>query len=222
MSPLLTLFRREFQLAWSGGGGAAGPAAFLLAALTLVPLAMGPAPDLIASAGPGVISFALLLACWQPAERLFGDDASDGTLEVYVLSGQSLVLIGLVKSLAFMTAVFWPAPILVAMAGIAYGLSAPSTIALTVALSLALPGLVLISAFAASLAAGLKRAGLLIALIAAPLQIPILVFASGAARTAEISLGSVTSHYLLTASATLIALVLAPVGMGWAMKSRLE
>ena len=222
MSPPHALFMCELRLAWSGGGGAAGPAAFLLAALTLVPLAMGPAPDLIAAAGPGVISFALLLACWQPAERLFGDDASDGTLEVYVLSGQSLTLIGLIKTLAFLVAVFWPAPALIALAGIAYGLSGEAVFALTLALTLALPGLVLISAFAASLAAGLKRAGLLIALIAAPLQIPVLVFASGAARAAETSMGSVTAHFLLTASASLIALVLAPVGMGWAIKSRLE
>lgn len=222
MSVLWVLFRRELRLAWAGGGGAGGPAAFLLAALTLVPLAMGPAPDLIRAAAPGVISFALLLSCLQPAERLFGDDAQDGTLELYALSGQSLYLISLIKTLAFTFAVFWPAPALLAVGGLAYGLPASSMLYLTSGLVLALPGLMLIAGFAGALAAGLKRAGLLIALIAAPLQIPLLVFASSAGRASLDTLGNPVANLLLAASGSLIALVIAPLGMAWAIRARLE
>jgi heme exporter protein CcmB len=62
MNGLVAIFWREARLAWAGGGGAAGPAAFFLAAITLAPLAIGPAPDLLMAAGPGLMGFAALLS----------------------------------------------------------------------------------------------------------------------------------------------------------------
>lgn len=222
MSALAALFRREFALAWAGGGGTAGPAAFNLAALALAPLAIGPAPDILLAAAPGIIAFAMLLSTLQSAERLFSEDAGDGTLELYVLSGQSFALICLVKSLAFALAVFWPAPLIALLAGIAYGMSGEASLVLALALGLAAPGLALVAGFAGSLAAGLKRAGLLIALIAAPLQVPVLVFAAGAGRATIDQTGTAGANLLLTAAFSLAALVLAPAGIAAALKARLE
>ncbi len=89
MNALGAVFAREARLAWSGGGGAAGPAAFFLAAITLAPLAIGPAADLLSAVGPGIMGFAALLSVLQSADRLFGDDHGDGTAELYLLSGVS-------------------------------------------------------------------------------------------------------------------------------------
>lgn len=222
MSGALALFNRELRLAWAGGGGPAGPAAFNLAALALAPLAIGPDAATLAAAGPGVICFAALLATLQPAERLFGEDAADGTLELYALSGTGLAVAVLMKALAFTLAVFWPIAPLAFTAALAYGLSVPAALVLAGALLLASPGLALIAAFAGALAAGLKRAGLLIALIAAPLQVPLLVFASAAGRAAADGTGLEGANMMMAAAGSLAALALAPLGAAAALRARLE
>ena len=222
MSAALALFSRELKLAWAGGGGPAGPAAFNLAALALAPLAIGPDAETLAAAGPGVIAFAALLATLQPAERLFGEDASDGTLELYALSGAGLATAVLMKTLAFTLAVFWPIAPIAFIAALAYGLSAGPSLILALALLLAAPGLALIAAFAGALAAGLKRAGLLIALIAAPLQVPLLVFAAGAGRAAAEGAGLEGANLMMAAAGSLAALALAPLGAAAALRARLE
>lgn len=222
MSAALALFSRELRLAWAGGGGPSGPAAFNLAALALAPLAIGPDADTLAAAGPGVISFAALLATLQPAERLFGEDAADGTLELYALSGVGIAMAVLMKTLAFLLAVFWPLAPLAFIAGLAYGLTIQTAGVLAAALLLAAPGLALIAAFAGALAAGLKRAGLLIALIAAPLQVPLLIFASGAARAVADGTGLAGPNLMMTAAGSLAALALAPIGAAAALRARLE
>jgi heme exporter protein B len=222
VSALKALFVRELRLAWAGGGGPAGPAAFNLAALALAPLAIGPDPLTLAAAGPGVIAFAALLATLQPAERIFGEDADDGTLDLYALSGAGLALTCLVKTLAFTLAVFWPLPLLAFMGALAYGLEAGAAAVLAAGLAIAAPGLALIAAFAGALAAGLKRAGLLIALIAAPLQVPLLVFAAGAGRAAAEGTGLEAANLMMTGAGALAALVLAPAGAAAALRGRLE
>jgi len=222
MSAALALFSRELKLAWAGGGGPAGPAAFNLAALALAPLAIGPDAETLAAAGPGVIAFAALLATLQPAERLFGEDAADGTLELYALSGAGLATAVLMKTLAFTLAVFWPIAPIAFIAALAYGLEAGPALILALALLLAAPGLALIAAFAGALAAGLKRAGLLIALIAAPLQVPLLVFAAGAGRAAAEGTGLEGANLMMAAAGSLAALALAPLGAAAALRARLE
>ncbi len=218
----MALFAREVRLAWAGGGGPAGPAAFNLAALALAPLAIGPDTETLAAAGPGIITFAALLATLQPAERIFGEDVADGTLELYALSGVGLALASLMKALAFTLAVFWPLPVLAFVGGLAYGLEPGAAVILSAGLVAAAPGLALIAAFAGALAAGLKRAGLLIALIAAPLQVPLLVFAAGAGRAAMDGTGLELPNLMMALAGSLLALVLAPLGAAAALRARLE
>lgn len=222
MNPLLALYLREQRLAFSGGGGPAGPLAFNLAALTLAPLAIGPDMQALSAAGPGVIAFAFQLATLQNAERLFGEDASDGTLELYALSGLNLTLACGAKMLAFTVTTLWPGPLLAFAGGIAYGLDPGAALVLALALALAAPGLALVAGFAGALAAGLKRAGLLIALVAAPLQVPILVFAAGAGREAVTGGPALAANLMLCGAASLAALALAPAGAAASLRARLE
>lgn len=222
MSALAAIFTRELRLAFAGGGGPAGPAAFNLAALALAPLAIGPDAETLQAAGPGVIAFAALLATLQPAERIFSEDASDGTLELYALAPAGLALSVFMKTLAFILAVFWTTPLLAFVGGLAYGMDAGSAFVLALGLAFAAPGLAFIAAFAGALAAGLKRAGLLIALIAAPLQVPLLVFAAGAGRAAMDGTGLEGPNLMMALAGSLAALALAPLGAAAALKARLE
>jgi len=185
-------------------------------------LAIGPDMDTLAAAGPGVITFAALLSTLQPAERIFGEDAADGTLELYALSPAGLAVAVFMKTLAFILAVFWTTPFIAFLGGLAYGLTPQAAGVLALGLALAAPGLAFIAAFAGALAAGLKRAGLLIALIAAPLQVPLLVFAAGAGRAAYDGTGLEGPNLMMAAAGSLAALALAPLGAAAALKARLE
>ena len=139
-----------------------------------------------------------------------------------LLSGQSLALTCLVKALAFTAAVFWPLPAIAFFGALAYGLEPGPALVTAFALLLAAPGLALVASFAGALAAGLKRAGLLIALIAAPLQVPLLIFAAGAARSAVEQPDLVAPNLMMTAAYSLAALALAPLGAAAALRARLE
>ena len=66
------------------------------------------------------------------------------------------------------------------------------------------------------------EAGLLIALIAAPLQVPLLIFAAGAARSAVERPDLVGPNLMMTAAYSLAALALAPIGAAAALRARLE
>ena len=221
MSAAGALFMREARLAWAGGGGAAGPAAFFLAAITLAPLAIGPAPDLLAAAGPGLMGFAALLAVLQSAERLFGDDLADGTLDLYVLAPGSLAVLCLAKVMGQAAATLWPLPLIGLVGALMYGVPLGSSLMLAAALLAAIPALALIAGFAGALAAGIRRAGLLIALIAAPMMVPVLIFAAGAGRAGFEGDERAVANLLLTVAVSLGASALLPFGIAAAVRSRL-
>ncbi|MHA6288005.1 heme exporter protein CcmB [Maricaulis sp. CAU 1757] len=221
MSAAMAVFAREVRLAWAGGGGAAGPAAFFIAALTLAPLAIGPDPVVLAAAAPGLMGFAALLSVLQSAERLFGEDYSDGTLELYALAPGGLVLTSLAKVAGQAVATLWPLPLIGMVGGLMYGLPMLPALLLGLALLAATPALALIAGFAGALAAGVKRAGLLIALLAAPMMVPVLIFAAGAGRAAFEGDERALANLLLTCAASLATLALAPFGIAAAIRSRL-
>ena len=221
MSALGAVFWREARLAWSGGGGAAGPAAFYLAAITLAPLAIGPAPELLAAAGPGLMGFAALLSVLQSAERLYGDDFSDGTLDLYALMPMGLPLLALAKTLGQGVATLWPLPMIALVGGLMYGVPLMSSLMLAAGLLAAVPALVLLSGFAGALAAGVKRSGLLIALIATPMMVPVLIFAAGAGRAGFEGDERAVANLLLTVAVSLGTVALAPFGIAAAVRSRL-
>ena len=221
MSALGAVFWREARLAWSGGGGAAGPAAFFLAAITLAPLAIGPAPELLAAAGPGLMGFAALLSVLQSAERLYGDDFSDGTLDLYALMPMGLPLLALAKTLGQGVATLWPLPMIALVGGLMYGVPLMSSLMLAAGLLAAVPALVLLSGFAGALAAGVKRSGLLIALIATPMMVPVLIFAAGAGRAGFEGDERAVANLLLTVAVSLGTVALAPFGIAAAVRSRL-
>lgn len=221
MSVLATIFKREARLAWAGGGGAAGPTAFFLAAITLAPLAIGPEPELLAAAGPGLMAFAALLSVLQSAERLFGDDLGDGTLDLYALTPASLPLLCLAKVMGQAAATLWPLPVIAGLGGFMYGVPPQASLILGAALLAATPTLALLAGFAGALAAGVKRGGLLIALIATPMMVPVLIFAAGAGRSAMEGDDRALANLLLTVAVSLGTAALAPFGIAGAIRSRL-
>ncbi len=66
---------------------------FFVVVVTIVPLGIGPEPNLLRSIAPGVVWVAALLAAILSLPRLFANDHADGTLEQMLLSAEPLPLI---------------------------------------------------------------------------------------------------------------------------------
>jgi len=89
------------------------------------------------------------------------------------------------------------------------GLPSTSLPTLMITLALGTPVLTLLGAIGAALTVGLRRGGLLLALLVLPLYIPVLILGSGALRAALDGL-AVQGFVLWLASLAALAITLAP------------
>src|ERR1700712_4189468 len=97
---MIRLLTRELRLSLRHGADTLGAVLFFLLAGSLFPLAIGPAPEVLARLAPGVVWVCALLAALLPLDRLFGADLEDGSLDQVLLSGLPAPLITLAKAIA--------------------------------------------------------------------------------------------------------------------------
>ena len=216
MSAFWSTFKRDFALMWSAGGGVVAPLGFFLGAAALVPLAMGPAHDALAAAGPPLLWVAAAFAVLATIERLFQADLEDGSLDQMLLSSAPLELIVLAKGLALWCAI--GAPIALAAAPVAIALQAsPSLVpAIVVSVALGMGGFVGAGLTGAALTASVKRGSVLIALIVMPFFAPPIIFGSAVASS------GFGAAFLLLAGCALAYLVLGTFAAAAALRLQAE
>lgn len=221
MKGLLAAFFRELRLAWSGGGGAALPLGFFAGAASLTPFAIGPAPDILVAAGPGVIWIALALSSLLPMERLYQADLEDGTLDAYAGSGVALEAVALAKTLAHWIATGIPLALISPVVWIM--LQGPPEASWLVILVSALgaAGFFFIGSIGAALAAGVRRGGLLIALVALPLYSPLMIFGA-AALNAAAGGNDWAPALMLTAASALFGAAISPFASAMALRAAID
>lgn len=221
MSGSFAVFRRELKLAWSGGGGAALPVGFFAAAASMTPFAVGSDTVALQTAGPGVIWIALALSSLLPMERLFQADLEDGTLDAYASSGIAMEGVTLAKTLAHWIATGIPlalvSPILWIML---QGAPEQSGIVAVAALVGSL-AFFFFGSIGAALAAGMRRGGLLIALVTLPLYVPTMIFGA-ATLDAAASGADWLGPLMLTGSAALFGIATSPFGAAMALRTALD
>lgn len=219
MNALFALIRREWTLARAGA--AASPAlAFFLAVVLAFALASEPDPNALRALAPPAVWTGIVLSALLGLDRLIRADVEAGSLDVLALSPGGLEALVYAKALSHTLSLapgLIPAALL---AGAAYGLDAASLAALALSLPL---GLLAVSGFGvagAALASGLKRPGLLIALIVLPLITPVLIMGAGAVRKAGETGGLVSAELGLLAAASLFAMAVGPPAAFIALKRR--
>lgn len=215
------LIARDLRLLWRRRGDALQPALFALLVVVLFALALGNAPETLRAVAPGVLWVAALLAGLLALDTLFRGDAEDGSLEQWMLSPVPLAWLVLVR-----TTVHWATtalPLLVATPLLAelLGLPRAQLPVLLAGLALGTPLLSLLGAVVAALTIGMRRSGILLALLALPLYVPVLVFGAGSVAIAAQG-HDPSGGLLLLAAGLAAALVLAPVAAATAIRIALN
>ena len=215
------LLRRELKVAARSPGEWLNPVLFNVLVIALVPLSVGPSPQQLAALAPGILWVAALLAVLLSLERLFRGDHEDGTLELFALGAQPLVLVVAFKALAHWLLTGVPLLLVALPLGHALFLPAEAGGVLLASLALGTPVLSLIGAIVAALTLGVRRGGALLALLALPLYVPVLIFGSSAVAAAAQGLPATGQLYIL-GSLLALSVALAPAAAAAALRLSLE
>ncbi len=221
MTPALGLFLGELRLQARQGSDLIAPAAFFVLATLLIPLGVGPEPNMLARLAPGVIWVTALLATLLALDRLFQRDFDDGSLDLLLLSPLPLELAVLAKVAAHWVATGFPLLIVAPVLGVMLRLDPGSYGALELSLLIGTPVLSLIGAFGAAVTLGARRGGALLAVLVLPLYVPILIFATSAVGAAGEGLPP-WPHLLLLASCLAAGLALVPFAAAAALRNALD
>jgi heme exporter protein B len=221
MSAALRLFLHDLRLQLRHGSDLIAPVAFFVLATLLVPLGVGPEPNLLARLAPGMIWVTALLATLLALDRLFQRDFEDGTLDLLALSPLPLEMTVMAKVAAHWVTTGLPVLVAAPVLGVMLHLDARCYAVMEISLLLGTPVLSMIGAFGAAVTLGARRGGALLALLVLPLYVPILIFATSAVGAAGEGL-SARPHLLLLASFFVAGLVLVPFAAAAALRNALE
>jgi len=221
MTVFTAVLRRDLLLALRRRSELMFPLIFIMLTVSLFPLGIGPGSELLARVAPGVIWIAALLATVIALDSLFRSDYEDGSLEQFVVSGQSLPLLVVAKILAHWLQAGLPVVLLSPLLALWLNLDTQAWWVLMATLALGTPILSLIGAIAVGLTLGLRRGGQLLALLVFPLYVPVLIIATAAITAVLDGLPYLPFLGLLLAG-LVISLTLAPFAAAAALKISLS
>ena len=215
------LLARDARLLWRRRGDALQPALFALLVVVLFALALGGEKIALAKVAAAVLWLAVLLAGLLSLDTLFRGDAEDGSLEQWMLAPVPLSWLVLVRTFMHWATTALPLLIATPVLGELLHLPRAQLPVLVGSLALGTPLLSLLGAVVAALTVGMRRSGILVALLALPLYVPVLVFGAGSVAAWAQGLDS-TGALLLLGAGLVVALVLAPLAAAAAIRIALS
>lgn len=184
----LLLVRRDLRLASRRRTEALLPVAFFVVAASLVPLGVGPEPQVLRQIAPGVIWVCALLAAMLSLPALYATDHADGTLEQMLLSPQPAILVAAARALSHWMVAGWPLLVAGPLLALLFDMRRDAVVTLLASLALGTPVLSLLGSVGAALTLGLRNGGVLVLLLVLPLCVPVLVFGAGAVAAVDMGL----------------------------------
>jgi len=182
MNGLRWAYARDLRLAWRQPGETLMVIVFFAIVASLFPLGVGAEPVVLARIGPGAIWVCALLAALLSLPSMFAADYADGSLEQMALSPHPMISWVSGKIAAHWTTTGLPLTVLSPLLGLEYGLAGDTQAVLALGLLLGTPVLSLLGAACSALTLGARGPGMLLALLALPLFVPVLIFGAGAAE----------------------------------------
>ena len=212
---------RDLQLAFRKRGQLVQPLAFFAMVTLLFPLAISPELSRLRELAPAVLWIGALLGSLLALEFLFRDDAYDGTLEQYALSGQSLTALMFAKTFAHWLLTGLPLALMAPLAALSLGVATTALPGILLCVAIGTVALSLIGSIGAALTLGIKRSGALLSLLTLPLSLPVLIFGARATQLAVHGASLLAPLELLGALAVL-GITLAPLAAAAAVRISLE
>jgi heme exporter protein B len=222
MRPVLALLLRDIKLAWREGGAIGTTLGFYLVVVAITPLGLGPDLNLLSRIAAGVLWVALLLASLLSADRIFHNDYEDGTLDMLAMGPLPLPLVAALKSLAHWITTGVPLALLAPILGLLLNLPINAVPWLVLAMLAGTPSVSFVAAIGASLTLGLRRSGVLLALLVLPLYVPVLIFGVATVSAATTSPASPWPPFLMLCALSLASLVLAPIAAAAALRTAMR
>ncbi len=213
--------RRDLLVTFRNPAEILNPLVFFVIVVSLFPIGISPSKEVLSSIAPGVIWVAALLATLLSLELMFRSDYEDGSLEQITLSEQPLMLIvgGKIVSHWLMTGL--PLTLLSPLLAMMLFVNEQGIVAIALSLLLGTPTLSLIGSVGAALTVGLRKGGVLIAILILPLYIPVLILATEMIKTG-MSGGDYTGHIFWLGALLAIAVGLAPIATSAGVKISLS
>ena len=208
---------RDLRLAWRHPDEAVLTLAFFALVASLFPLGIGAEPQLLARIGPGVIWVGALLAAFLALPAMFAQDFADGSLEQMTLSPHPALGWAAGKVVSHWIVSGLPITLLSPFIGLQYGLTPDTLLVEALSLAIGTPVLSLLGGACAALALGARGGGMLLALLALPLFVPVLIFGAGAAEAQATGMSS-PPHLMLLGAALLGAVVGLPAAIVGAVR----
>jgi heme exporter protein B len=221
LSAARLVLARDLRLAFRKRSQLVQPLAFFAIVTMLFPLGVSPELPVLRPMAPGVVWAAALLSSLLALELLFREDAQDGTLEQYAVSGRSLTWLLAAKTAAHWLLTGLPLAVMAPLAGMALGAPGTAVPGIVASVAVGTVALSLIGSIGAALTIGIRRSGALLSLLTLPLDIPVLIFG---ARATELAIrGEAYGAPLeLLAAVAVLGLTLAPLAAAAAVRINLE
>ena len=209
--------RRDLRLAARSSTEVLVVLAFFFVVVTLFPLAVGPEPRTLQTLAAPIVWVCAMLACLLSLSRLFASDLADGTLEQMALAQMPFTAIVCGKIGAHWLTTGWPLILCTPLVGVQFGLGWAELGVLLATLALGTPVLSLLGGIMSALTLASRGGAALLALLALPLYVPVLIFGVGAVDSYSAGLG-VEGHLSILGAELLVALVAAPLATAQALR----
>lgn len=213
------ILKRDLAVASRAGGGGELALVFFLTLVVLVPFALGPDLNLLSRIGPAILWLGALLSVLIGLDRLFQSDEEDGSLDLIRASALPLELAVLAKGLAHWLTTGLPLALVSPLLGLLVALPGEGVLPLVATLLVGTPALSFIGAGGAALAASLRRGGLIVPVLVAPLTVPVLIFGVSAANAAVGGTVPFLTPFLILCAISLGAIVVGTVAAAAALRS---
>ncbi|MEM1102798.1 MAG: heme exporter protein CcmB [Pseudomonadota bacterium] len=222
LAGLAALFRRDAASAFRQGGGGLVPLGFFVMTAALAPLALAAdgasaGGETLRALAPGLVWLAAALAALLSMERAYQSDFEEGGLDLLVIGPAPLVMAALIKGASFWLVNCAPVAMAAPVVSLLFDLPIGRGAALAASLAFGSACFSLIGSAAAALVVGVRRGGMLIAVLALPLFTPALIFGVAAARDGLASAGG-----QLLVGYTLFCLVACPIAAAAALRINVE
>jgi heme exporter protein B len=218
----IALLKRDVTLSWREGGAIGVALGFYLVVIAMTPLGLGPNLTLLARIAPGILWIALLLAALLSAGRIFENDHEDGSLDLLTTGKLPLSVAAAVKCLAHWLTTGVPLTLLSPFLGLLLNLPLATMPSLVLAMLAGTPAVSFVAGIGASLTLGLRRSGLLLALLVLPLYVPILIFGVSATTPYVSGPNALWPSFFMLCALSLASIVLAPLACAAALRTALR